>query len=277
LASAVILAPLAGKAEPNGEVHSATQDSPGVTENLASQPPDLGAGKRVFQTNCAGCHGLNGEGGRGPTLAAPHLLRGSSVAAIIKIVTQGIHGTDMPPFVLGPGQKRDVAAWTWQLGQLPPEKVPGDPARGESLFRTRGSCMLCHSLHGYGGAIGPSLDDVGSRRGVSYLRRALTDPGAAVPQSYERFRPEGNITANFLQVSLVTNGGQTLTGVRINEDAFSIQVRDFANGFHSFQKSDLAELHKQWGATPMPSYASAFTAAEFDDLVAFLASNKGTR
>jgi mono/diheme cytochrome c family protein len=263
----------AESAAPAG-AHEAILDPAQARALLASGAPDPAAGRRLFQVNCIGCHGPNGEGGRGPTLAAPHLPRGTSEAAIARIIAQGIHGTDMPPFILAPPEVRDLAAWVWRLGQLPPEPVPGDPRRGAALY-ARGNCALCHSLRGYGGAIGPSLDDVGSRRGVAYLRRALVDPGADVPQSFEIFRPEANITANFLVVSLVTRTGAAWTGVRINEDAFSIQIRDFSNGFHSFLKAELAELHKEWGQSPMPSYAQAFTPGELDDLIAFLAARKG--
>jgi putative heme-binding domain-containing protein len=241
----------------------------------ATPAADTAAGQRAFQINCAGCHGPNGEGGRGPTLALPHLPRATSEGAIARIITQGIHGTEMPPFSLAPAEVSAVAAWVWHLGQLPPETVRGDPRRGEALYRTRGNCALCHSLHGYGGAIGPSLDDVGSRRGAAYLRRALVDPGADVPQSFEVFRPDANITNNFLLVSLMTKDGHAWTGVRVNEDGFSIQIRDLANGLHSFLKSELTGLDKQWGKSPMPSYAQAFTPDELDDLIAFLAANKG--
>jgi len=38
---------------------------------------------------------------------------------------------------------------------------------------------------------------------------------------------------------------------------------------HSFFFSELAELHRDWGATPMPPYGSVFSAPELDDVVAF--------
>ena len=41
---------------------------------------------------------------------------------------------------------------------------------------------------------------------------------------------------------------------------------------HSFWKSRAEQLHKDWGRSPMPSYAEALTTAELDDLVAFLAA-----
>jgi len=47
--------------------------------------------------------------------------------------------------------------------------------------------------------------------------------------------------------------------------------------FYSFRKSDLAELNKQFGKSPMPSYKSALNDAEMDDIVAYLASLRGGR
>jgi hypothetical protein len=60
--------------------------------------------------------------------------------------------------------------------------------------------------------------------------------------------------------------------VRVNEDTFSIQLRDSSDQVHSFFKSDLTELHKDWGKSPMPSYREVFSNLELDDVVAFLAS-----
>lgn len=274
LIGVVLLSRLAGQTSSANSPHAAGDEQASAQALAAGGPVDLAAGQHQFQINCAGCHGPNGEGSRGPTLALAHLPRAKSEGAVEQIIAQGIHGTEMPPFKIQPRQIRDIAAWVWHLGQLPPEKVPGDPQRGEALY-TRGNCALCHALNGYGGAIGPDLTDVGSRRGAAYLRRALVDPGAEVPQFFGMFREDANITTNFLLVSLVTKDGTAWTGVRVNEDTFSIQIRDLADGLHSFLKSELAELDKEWGKSPMPSYAGAFNLAELDDLIAFLAAHKG--
>ncbi len=265
----------AAEAAATASPHDAGLDPAQARALSAPGPVDRAAGQRLFQVHCAGCHGPNGEGSRGPTLALPHLPRAASEPAIARIIAQGIHGTEMPPFRLETADIRNLAAWVWHLGQLPPETVPGNPARGEVLYRTRGNCALCHFLDGSGAGIGPDLSDIGSRRGAAYLRRALTDPGADVPQSFGMFREDAPITANFLLVSLVTRDGAAWTGVRVNEDTFSIQIRDLANGLHSFLKPELAELHKEWGKTPMPSYSGLFSREELDDLVAFLAAHKG--
>ena len=80
----------------------------------------------------------------------------------------------------------------------------------------------------------------------------------------------------YLPVLAVTREGREVRGIRVNEDAFSIQLRDAAGRFHSFRKSDLSFLEKQAGKSLMPSFKDRLTAAELDDLVAYLASLKGT-
>ncbi len=166
----------------------------------------------------------------------------------------------------------DVVAYVRTLGRMAKHAVAGDPRRGAEIYRTKGKCDQCHMIRGEGGRLGPELTDVGARRSPAYLRTSITDPEAAAPDSFFLYRVVTLIPDNFLQVRVVTKDGRRITGVRLNEDPFSIQVRDASDRVYSFWKSDLAELHKDWGKSPMPSYRSIFTSAELDDLVAYLVS-----
>ena len=148
---------------------------------------------------------------------------------------------------------------------------------GDAFYHGEVATRILDCSAGHGGALGTDLTEVGLRRGASYLRAALVQPEAAVPRSYSSYRADVSLTENFLQVRVVTAAGAELTGVRVNEDTFSIQVRDATNRIHSFWKSELRALHKDWGRSPMPSYAEVFTAAQLDDLVAFLAAQRGDR
>jgi len=65
-------------------------------------------------------------------------------------------------------------------------------------------------------------------------------------------------------------------GIRINEDSFTIQLRAAGGKYYSFRKSELKDLQRLRGETPMPSYESRIPRTELDDLVAYLASLKGT-
>jgi hypothetical protein len=82
---------------------------------------------------------------------------------------------------------------------------------------------------------------------------------------------------NYLFVEAVTKSGERISGSRMNEDPFSIQIRDGAGAIRSLLKSELAELKKHWGKSPMPSYKDVFSAAELNDLVAYLVSLRSTR
>jgi len=229
-------------------------------------------GERLFQLHCAGCHGPRGEGGKGPNLSMSRLARSPSEEELIKVITDGIDGTQMPTSRLDKDQIKQVATFVRQLGVLPSEAVPGNAKQGEQLYFSKGNCAQCHAIRGRGGASGPDLTEIGLRRGAAYLRLALTNPEADVPKGFSSFGPDASIPQNFLLVRVVTKDGQRVNGVRVNEDTFSIQLRDSSDRVHSFFKSDLSKLHKDWGKSPMPSYHDVLSNAELDDVVAFLVS-----
>src|SRR5262245_57595226 len=74
-----------------------------VTAFAQSQPPrlapptDANAGKQVFDSQCAWCHGTDGEGGTGPNLR-DKLRHATDEKSIVDIVMNGIPGTEMPSF-----------------------------------------------------------------------------------------------------------------------------------------------------------------------------------
>jgi cytochrome c oxidase cbb3-type subunit 3 len=243
-----------------------------IGHGRAESSVELNRGRQLFEQHCAFCHGPRGEGGKGPTLAQPSLPRATDVEALRQIIRRGIPNTEMPNSRLLPDDVALVADFVRALGKLPAEVVPGDAARGAQLYATKGGCAQCHAIRGQGGAIGPDLSDIGRARSVAYLRRALVEPAAEVPQAFNPQRGEGGLPTNFLLIRAVPTKGAPVAGVRVNEDTFSIQVRDLSGKVHSLFKSDLTELHKDWGATPMPSFSGVFSAGELDDVVAFLVS-----
>jgi len=233
---------------------------------------DLTRGEYLFATRCAVCHGPKGEGARGPTLATPDLLSAPDDESLFRVIRRGISGTEMPGSRLADSDIRQLVAVVRRLGQLPRERLPGDALLGRAIYFGKGACSSCHTISGEGGALGPDLSDVGRRRGAAHLHRSLVDPEAEVPRSRSVYRADSGITQNFLQVRVRTKGGQRLEGVRLNEDTFSIQFRDRKGRIHSLFKSDLAELHKDWGRSLMPSYQGVLSNQELEDLVAYLAS-----
>jgi putative heme-binding domain-containing protein len=234
----------------------------GTKVKLPAGHADLARGQKLFQIHCARCHGAKGEGSRGPALARPKLPRAPDDAALLKVIEDGIRGTEMPGAgAMSEREMRQAAAYVRSLGKLPVKPVPGDAARGAEIYRGKGNCAACHSINGEGGVAGPDLSTIGASRSPSHLRESLLDPQAAVPEDY-------------LLMTVVPKNGPSVTGLRVNEDSFSIQVRDSSGRSYSFWKSDVANIDKQRGKSPMPSYKEQLPDPELTDLVAYLASLK---
>jgi len=217
-------------------------------------------GRQIFESQCALCHGQTGGGGRGPALNRPKLDLAPDDQALRALITDG--RGDMPgAWQLHPDEVASVAVYVRQLGTLPPEALPGDSARGARVYASKG-CAVCHMVNGRGEGYGPELTAVGARRNAAFLRQTILKPATTLPDS-------------FLYVSAVPAAGPPVRGIRVNEDSFTIQVRDAGGHYFSFRKSELKSLERLAGQTPMPSFQGQFGAADLDDLVAYLAGLKG--
>ena len=67
---------------------------------------------------------------------------------------------------------------------------------------------------------------------------------------------------------------ESVEGVRVNEDAFTIQVRDVSGAIHSFRKDELQAFDKVFGHSLMPGYETVLNARDLDDVVSYLMSLK---
>ena len=75
-------------------------------------------------------------------------------------------------------------------------------------------------------------------------------------------------------VELVTADGTRVTGRRLNEDTYTVQLIDAEERLRSFDKADLRE-YTVLTESPMPSYADALSPEELADVLAYLVSLKG--
>lgn len=225
---------------------------------------DLVDGERLFRVHCARCHGIDGAGGEGSNLARSRLKYATDDEALINVIDAGISGTGMPAiWTLDDAQKVRVAGYVRTLGRLDTEEMPGDPVRGAEIYQTSGGCPACHIIAGHGTGIGPELTEIGDQRGLAYLRSSLTEPADAQSQTsgYQ----------DYLTVR-VRSQYDRVEGLRINEDAFSIQVRDVSGTIHSFRKQDLVEFEKIFAHSLMPEYGAALAPQDLDDLISYLMS-----
>lgn len=112
--------------------------------DLPAHPPDAAAGRLVYGTYCAACHGDRGLGdgpaGRGldpapPALARRDVLAGATPALVYRVISAGVAGTAMPAWggTLTPQQRWDVVAYIdslsgGALGAIDVATRPAPPA-----------------------------------------------------------------------------------------------------------------------------------------------------
>lgn len=226
-----------------------------------------GQGKTLFDGLCQDCHGPNGAGDEGPSLNHPLT---EDDATLHRIVRDGIPERGMPRVRRMTEEEVDVlAAYVRSLGTARPVTVAGNVEKGRAVYQ-RLDCASCHTINGQGGGLGPELSKIGQRRAPSWLRQAVLQPGSLKSKGIQGIL-QGGFT-EYLPVSVVEKSGSEVRGVRVNEDSFTIQIRDASGRLYSFRKTDVTNIDKQTGRSLMPSYRDRLNATDTDDLVAYLYS-----
>jgi len=226
-----------------------------------------GEGKKLFDGLCQDCHGPNGAGDEAPSLSHPLTADDPTLHRIIR---DGIPERGMPRARRMTEEEVDVlAAYVRTLGNARPVTVAGNVEKGRAVYQKL-DCASCHTINGQGGSFGPELSKIGQRRAPSWLRQAVLQPGALKSKGMQGILQNG--FTEYLPVSVVEKSGSEVRGVRVNEDSFTIQLRDTSGRLYSFRKSDVANIDKQAGRSLMPSYRDRLSATDTDDIVAYLYS-----
>src|SRR5262245_37718666 len=148
---------------------------------------EIEQGQKLFLANCAPCHGVEGDAIFGVDLAHNEFRRAATDGDLIRIITTGIQGTDMPPSNFSVEQAATIVAFLRSLASTPPASIPGDAARGRIVFESKG-CLTCHRVGNTGSRTGPDLSDIGHLRRAEELQRSIEDPGAEVQAANRSYR-----------------------------------------------------------------------------------------
>ena len=221
---------------------------------------DMQQGGALFQLHCSYCHGSHGEGGRGADLTAGVYHMGGKDPELFSTIRSGIPGTEMPAVRVNDDDVWRLVGFVKKLGsQGLLEKASGDSTAGKTIYGKSG-CVGCHKIGPDGRDLGPDLTDIGRRRGLKFLEESIVKPDAYVPNNYRA-------------VVVALKSGSTVSGIRLNEDDLSIQVRDLSGNLRSFLKDDLKEIRRDKPSV-MPAY-DKLNQKDLGDLVAYLNSLKG--
>jgi len=229
----------------------------GLVRSPHASAEDIVLGEKTFRSHCSPCHGLKAVGGRGPNLSNGVFYHGGTDEDLLKNISNGIEGTEMPGLFYSPDRVWQVVAYlrSLQAGSQPVSDT--EVAAGKAAFRSAG-CATCHRINGIGGRLGPDLSEIGKTRSREYLRQSITEPSADV-------RPR------YWVVSLTDSGGQKYEGFLMNEDTYSVQFMDMSEKLHSMSKAE-TRAYKVEKVSRMPSYKGKLSETELDQLVAYLSS-----
>jgi mono/diheme cytochrome c family protein len=157
------------------------------TVQYYDEPGDPKAGEKLYAAKgCVQCHEVGGKGGRvgpgldflkranSPVLVAaamwnhgPEMAEAMKAKGIVRPTFQGKEMVDLIAYIVA-AAKADVS----ETAQV----VPGTPERGRKLFGEK-RCIVCHSVGGKGGTVGPELGRRGHHVSLSQFAALMWNHG----------------------------------------------------------------------------------------------------
>lgn len=159
---------------------------------------DPEAGERLYAAKgCVQCHEVGGKGGRvgpgldflkranSPVLVAaamwnhgPEMAEAMKAKGIVRPTFQGKEMVDLIAYVVAVA--KDGGGETAQV-------IPGTPERGRKLFGEK-RCVVCHSVGGKGGKVGPELGRPGHHVSLTQFAALMWNHG---PSMWARMKERG--------------------------------------------------------------------------------------
>lgn len=235
---------------------------PAKTNPFAGNEAAIKTGMGIFRVRCADCHGIDAKGVRGPDLTQVW-ASGRTDDGLFRTLRTGVPGTEMPAI-----DTRTPDDEVWKLlaylktiaATAPTDQVAGNAQNGERIFRV--NCASCHRVNGRGGRLGPDLSRAGIGRARAVLVRRIR---GGFEDSLSGYEP----------VTITTKNGQTIQGVKKNEDMNSVQIMDTRERIQGYLRSDVRTV-ADGKQSAMPVFGpERLNESDLNDLLAYLATLKG--
>ena len=182
----------------------------------------LSEGLTLFNSYCAVCHGVTGEGQTMGKSLVDDSAKGLDDLELLAVIRNGREGTGMAAWgdSFSPEELLDTAnyvrAMQGKLGIVleAEDPIADDPMAlaGRELFNGSAQCSSCHTVGETGGQVGPVLDGVYAKLGDDGLQEAFAKPSAKFSQGFP-----------VKEVEL--QDGTVIRGVARNETDASIQLQ----------------------------------------------------
>jgi putative heme-binding domain-containing protein len=227
-------------------------------KNPYTSEKDIRQGRLAFNGFCSRCHGMDAKGAKGPNLTTGRFRHGSTDAAILANIKNGIRGTGMPGFPVDDEFLWPIVGFlraAQKAAAAPAEQAPANRQRGRELF-VELKCSSCHWTGGDGGRRGPDLSRW--RGDEQFFHRAIADPDQEIDPRYE-------------QVKLRLKDGRPVSGLRLYEDSYYLLLIDDQEVLRTISLDDVEERAGS-AQSLMPKPPRPLTAAELRDLADYVNS-----
>lgn len=132
----------------------------------------------------------------------------------------------------------------------------GDPEKGRLVFEK--NCLVCHTLEGKGGKVGPELTGIGARPRADNLIQIL-DPNRSVEGTYKQWTAKTD--------------DDVISGRLFSESKTSIEIMDSAGVLHPLQRDQIKSL-KSSDKGVMPEGFEQLPPDDLLNVVEYLATSK---
>ncbi len=218
-------------------------------------------GQALYQSNCAGCHGLDARGGEhAPNIATSQAVQQLTDVELLRILRDGIPAGGMPAFGsrFTGEQLSSIASYLRSLqGQRKTGSVSGKPEIGQKLFFHNAGCSECHMAQGKGGFIASDLSSYAAAHSVNEMREAILNPNE-------------NLDLRHTVATAIVQNGQRYTGIIRNEDNFSLQLESRDGVFHLFDKSALTSITREKKSLMPANYKARLSPTDLDNIISYL-------
>ena len=215
------------------------------------------AGRALFETRCAECHGADAKGISGPDLTVL-FAAGRTDGRVFQTIRNGIPGSIMPSSTAPDDELWAMVSYLKSLGTVSPlEYATGNADQGRQVFTA--NCAGCHRAGRDGGRLGPDLSRITLSRSRAGMTAAIREPSAAMRIGYRT-------------VTVVTSDGQRIRGLKKAEDAFSIQIVDTTERMQGYLKADLQTVANEAESLMPPFGPDTVSETDLDNVLRFLTS-----
>ncbi len=217
-------------------------------------------GSRIYSQQCSLCHGVGGDWVDGINLSIGRFKTVITDADIKRVISGGLGEGRMPAFDMKPEQLNHIVAYL-RAGFHPFDVNIrlGNAEQGKLLFYGKGNCSGCHRVHGAGPRMAPDLSEIGLTRTPGALQRSIMEPD-------ESLLPINRA------VNIIMLNEEIITGRRLNEDTYSVQLIDSNEQLRSLLKTDIAVYELSATATHKPTHLND---DEVADVIGYLSTLRG--